>query len=155
MDVDSDVFSLWRFDDSMIADTTRSQHLNCVEQRSALIKKFTKWAKAKKAAAVFTSTDELNAIHINRTRLAGVLGCAAMLHSEPFAVPDWMPELLDQLIALFNGSKLPLSIAQEIRNTIAEFRRTHADRWSEFQSAFTSNQLDNLRDMEAPPSYIA
>lgn len=97
------------------------------EQRDALIKTFKKWARAKKPAAAFTrsavvastsasysasasvstaSTEAETAALLTRTRLAGLLGWSALVQSEPFAVPAWLPGLLDELVNLSAQPKL-------------------------------------------------
>lgn len=157
MDADLPDDASWRFHAATMVDVrVTAQSERATAERMALIKKFLKWARAKAVVAAFggsTASDTGDA-HLTRTRLAGVFGCAALVNSEPFAVPSWLPALLDELISLTTVPKQPLAVTQELQKLVAEFRRTHADRWEELQLAFTESQLDALRDMQAPPSYI-
>jgi hypothetical protein len=103
----------WRFADDMIGAAAKSQHERATKERSALIKKFSKWARTKAPAAAKSdaphdgaSTAAAAALAtVARTRLAGVLGCAALVLSEPFSVPAWLPALLDELIGLASVPK--------------------------------------------------
>lgn len=55
-------------------------------------------------------------------RHAGVLGMSALVLSQPYSVPGWMPSLLVELAA---HAADPHPISETVRTSFAEFWRTH------------------------------
>ena len=54
---------------------------------------------------------------------AGVLGATALVAAFPYEVPDWMPSLVLDTIAVHSDSPAP--IAATVRRCAADFRRTY------------------------------
>uniref|UniRef100_A0A5S6QTL5 Proteasome activator complex subunit 4 C-terminal domain-containing protein n=1 Tax=Trichuris muris TaxID=70415 RepID=A0A5S6QTL5_TRIMR len=84
-------------------------------------------------------------------RHGGVLGLAAIVDSNPYSVPNYLP---DVLMALCNqtGDSAQL-ISSTAKSTLLEFKRTHVDSWKEHVQNFTDDQLALLTDILISPSY--
>lgn len=74
---------------------------------------------------------------------AGVLGATALVAAFPYEVPDWMPSLVLDTIAVHSDSPAP--IAATVRRCAADFRRTHQDTWAEDQHRF-GERVQELHD---------
>jgi len=85
-------------------------------------------------------------------RHGGVLGIAALIESRPYDIPEWMPSLL-MTLSMYNCDPSP--IKETVRNTFAEFWRTHQDGWRTHQTKFTEEQLTILNENVLSPSYYA
>jgi len=85
-------------------------------------------------------------------RHAGVLGLSSLLTVAPYDVPEWMPELLLQLVKHVND---PSPIQTTIKKTFAEFWRTHSDTWHIHRHKFTSDQLTDINQVISSPTYYA
>jgi hypothetical protein len=85
-------------------------------------------------------------------RHGGVLGLSAIILSNPYDVPEWMPSLLS-ILGLEHSSD-PSPISDTVKRTFAEFWKTHQDMWHLFQERFTSEQLDVIRELSGSPSYF-
>lgn len=81
-----------------------------------------------------------------------VLGLSACVLSAPYDVPEWMPEVLEELSRRANE---PNPVKDTVRRTFSEFKKTHQDAWAETRAAFTSEQWETISmGMELAPSYI-
>jgi proteasome activator subunit 4 len=85
-------------------------------------------------------------------RHGGVIGLAALVRSSPYAVPPWLPAVLDQLVQHAND---PFPVNKEVQATVAEFKRTHQDRWEECVLAFTEEQLSRILDNSSALAHYA
>ncbi|CAG8548665.1 30916_t:CDS:10 [Gigaspora margarita] len=86
------------------------------------------------------------------TRHAGVLGLSCLVNAFPYDVPKWMPEVLVKLAECISD---PAPIQATVKNTFADFKRTHQDSWHEDMKQFTEDQMSLLSDMLISPSYYA
>lgn len=81
-----------------------------------------------------------------------MLGLSACVLSAPYGVPDWMPEVLEELS---RRTCEPNPVKESVQWTFSEFKKTHHDAWQETRAAFTSEQWENISiGMELAPSYI-
>ena len=81
-----------------------------------------------------------------------VLGLGACVLSAPYDVPEWMPEVLEELSRRANE---PNPVKDTVRLAFSEFKKTHQDAWAETRAAFTSEQWETISmGMELAPSYI-
>ena len=81
-----------------------------------------------------------------------VLGLSACVLSAPYGVPEWMPEVLEELS---RRTCEPNPVKESVQWTFSEFKKTHQDAWQETRAAFTSEQWENISiGMELAPSYI-
>ncbi|XP_059053279.1 proteasome activator complex subunit 4-like [Achroia grisella] len=85
-------------------------------------------------------------------RHCGVLGLCSYLASRPYSLG---PKLGDVLAELAKHTNAPDPIPATIRNSLAEFRRTHQDDWPKHREQLTEEELDLLADLTSPPSYCA
>jgi proteasome activator subunit 4 len=81
-----------------------------------------------------------------------VLGLSALVRSSPYAVPAWLPHVLELLAA--HGQE-PFPIGKEVQATVAEFKRTHQDRWDECRAAFSEEQLSRILDNSSALAHYA
>lgn len=97
------------------------------------------------AAATPLASSRLSAEHGARVarRHGGVLGLAALVRSSPYAVPAWLPAVLELLAA---HAQDPFPLCTEVQATVAEFKRTHHDNWAECRAAFSEEQLAFILD---------
>jgi hypothetical protein len=66
---------------------------------------------------------------------------ACMILLYPYDLPKYLPTLITSFI---RHDANPV-MKETIMKTIQDFKRTHQDRWSEFQVNFTREQLDDLQ----------
>jgi hypothetical protein len=66
---------------------------------------------------------------------------ACMILLYPYDLPKYLPTLITSFI---RHDANPV-MKETIMKTIQDFKRTHQDRWSEFQLNFTREQLDDLQ----------
>lgn len=85
-------------------------------------------------------------------RHAGVLGLSCIIDAFPYDVPAWMPSMMIELAGFISD---PVPIQTTVRNTFANFRRTHLDTWAEDSKKFTEDQLAILMDVLISPNYYA
>jgi len=85
-------------------------------------------------------------------RHGGILGLCAIVLSNPYEIPDYMPETLT---VLCKYSHDPDPMQKSIKQCLSEFRRTHYDSWHEHQEKFTEYQLMSLADAFISRSYYA
>ena len=78
-----------------------------------------------------------------RTLHANILGACAFIDAFPYDVPDWMPELILDTVAVHADDPVPVS--STIRRCAANFRRTHQDTWEEEKWKFGS-RLQEVND---------
>ncbi|KAL1245758.1 Proteasome activator complex subunit 4A [Trichinella spiralis] len=84
-------------------------------------------------------------------RHAGILGLSAIVSSHPYAVPNYLPDILMQLCRYVNDSAH--IVRTSVKETLSEFKRTHVDSWREHQLQFTDEQLSVLTGLFLSPSY--
>jgi proteasome activator subunit 4 len=85
-------------------------------------------------------------------RHAGVLGLAALVGSCPYSVPDWLPDILEELAGhLHDRAPIPATV----KRAMNDFKRTHYDNWRDHKQKFTEDQLVILNDLLISPSYYA
>ncbi|XP_047137768.2 proteasome activator complex subunit 4A isoform X1 [Hydra vulgaris] len=82
----------------------------------------------------------------------GVLGLSACVLAYPYEVPIWMPEVL---LDLGNYIHSYPQIQATVKKALSEFRRTHHDSWHIHRQKFTEDQLTQMNDLLASPSYYA
>ena len=58
----------------------------------------------------------------------------------PYDMPSFMPQLVCSLVR----HKASHSLKDTVSQTVLEFKRTHQDRWEEFKTYFSADQLDSL-----------
>lgn len=85
-------------------------------------------------------------------RHAGVLGLSCIVQAFPYEVPTFLPDVLVQLADFLSD---PVPISTTVKNTFADFKRTHQDTWHEDSQKFTEDQLYLLSDLLISPSYYA
>ncbi|KAJ1621313.1 hypothetical protein T492DRAFT_887213 [Pavlovales sp. CCMP2436] len=85
-------------------------------------------------------------------RHGGVLGLAALVRSSPYAVPAWLPPVLELLVGHAND---PFPVNKEVKATVAEFKRTHQDNWEECCAAFSEEQLSRILDNSSALAHYA
>jgi len=85
-------------------------------------------------------------------RHVGVLGLSALVLAFPYEIPTWMPEVLEHLTRHMND---PAPVQTTVKQTMAEFRRTHQESWHLDREKFTDDQLSALTDLLVSPSYYA
>ncbi|WFD34224.1 Proteasome activator BLM10 [Malassezia cuniculi] len=78
-----------------------------------------------------------------RSLHANILGAVALVDAFPYDVPDWMPELVLDTVAVHSDDPEPIS--STVRRCAADFRRTHQDTWPEDQEKFGS-RLQEVND---------
>lgn len=80
------------------------------------------------------------------------MGVGVGVLSAPYGVPEWMPEVLEELS---RRTCEPNPVKESVQWTFSEFKKTHQDAWQETRAAFTSEQWENISiGMELAPSYI-
>jgi len=85
-------------------------------------------------------------------RHSGVLGICALIASQPYDVPQWMPDLLSKLAAHVGD---PHPISDTVRASFAEFWRTHQDMWHILRLKFSEDQLYAINELIISPNYYA
>lgn len=87
-----------------------------------------------------------------RKRHGAALGLSALVRSNPYSVPSWMPAIL---VALSNCVNDPPPISTTVKSLFADFMRTHRDEWQDHKQAFTDHELEIVLDLLVSPSYYA
>ncbi|KAG5878454.1 hypothetical protein JTB14_022777 [Gonioctena quinquepunctata] len=85
-----------------------------------------------------------------RLKHAGVLGFCAFIEAHPYDVPDFLPDIFEQLRLHLSD---PQPIPATIRKTLGDFKRTHHNNWETHKLKFTEEELSLLSDLTVPPSY--
>ena len=85
-------------------------------------------------------------------RHSGVLGLAALIKSEPFDCPPWLPSAL-QLVSSHISDPAPIDVT--VKDVLLSFKRTHQDTWHLLRRRFTEEQLEALAAAHVAPSYFA
>ena len=78
--------------------------------------------------------------------------CAVVM-ANPYGLPPYVP---DALVALSKHSfeqRAALNVREMVKQTFADFRKTHQDRWDEHRQQFTQEQLEALEDVVSTPHY--
>jgi hypothetical protein len=133
------------YPEAVLAQSTAAK-----QYHDKLVKQLKKWANTKETVPPSSSS-----VPVPRQVLAGVLGLGAVIKSEPYDVPQWLPPVATWLAKFASAAKHPLALATCLKNIFAEFKRTHQDRWEELRLCFSEDELMALRDIETAPSYIA
>ncbi|OUC44810.1 HEAT repeat protein [Trichinella nativa] len=134
------IFSLLRDDQLEVrkaASNSLSSLLHCsfIQPTGELTACFTDWCQSAEA----------------EVRHAGILGLSAIVSSQPYAVPNYLPDILMQLCRYVNDSAH--IVRTSVKETLSEFKRTHVDSWREHQLQFTDEQLSVLTGLFLSPSY--
>ncbi|CAF2134732.1 unnamed protein product [Rotaria magnacalcarata] len=85
-------------------------------------------------------------------RHAGVLGLCAIVLSNPYDIPMYVP---DVLMLLCEHPHDPHLIQKSIKQCLSDFRHTHHDSWHEHREKFTDDQLVILTDVLISHTYYA
>ena len=80
---------------------------------------------------------------------AGVLGASALVLAWPYDIVSWMPAFLLETMGRHVGSPAP--VATTVKATLASFKASHQDSWTEPQRAFTPDQLLELQGASTVP----
>jgi hypothetical protein len=84
-------------------------------------------------------------------RHSAVLGLGALVLTQPYEVPDWLPPVLSLLVRCASD---PSPVKNTVHAIITDFRRTHQDEWEFFKERFSEDQLDALAATTVSASYI-
>jgi hypothetical protein len=71
-------------------------------------------------------------------RSGGIIGLCAMVYSEAWDVPDWMPSTLAFLADMSHDSS---NISITIRKVLSEFKKSRQDSWHELQTRFSEEEF--------------
>ncbi|CAF1351315.1 unnamed protein product [Rotaria magnacalcarata] len=85
-------------------------------------------------------------------RHAGVLGLCAIVLSNPYDIPMYVPDVLMLLCEHPHDSHL---IQKSIKQCLSDFRHTHHDSWHEHREKFTDDQIVILTDVLISHTYYA
>jgi proteasome activator subunit 4 len=88
-----------------------------------------------------------------RERHAAILGICALVESYPYSIPEWMPDLLTEVLAEHTFDPIPISTT--VRKCASNFKKTHQDTWHEDSKKFTEDQLAALSTLLTGSSYYA
>lgn len=77
----------------------------------------------------------------DKTYMPTINMCACMVMSFPFDMPSFMPALVS---ALVKNAGIPAA-QDTVAKTLQTFKRTHQDRWEDFQKMFTRDELESLQ----------
>lgn len=83
-----------------------------------------------------TSTEKPDPIYLTTIKMSS---CMILLY--PYDLPQYIPLLLTSFVRHSSNQFMK----DTIMKTVQDFKRTHQDRWSEFQGYFTREQLDDLQ----------
>mmetsp|Transcript_17352 Transcript_17352/g.28499 ORF Transcript_17352/g.28499 Transcript_17352/m.28499 type:complete len:1861 (+) Transcript_17352:142-5724(+) len=86
-------------------------------------------------------------------RHAGVLGLVALMQSEPYEMPDWMPAVVVKVASL--ACDPSSAIRTTVKKGFAEFRKSHSDSWAHQKAKFTEDQISALSNVMLSASYFA
>ncbi|KRZ68192.1 Proteasome activator complex subunit 4 [Trichinella papuae] len=134
------IFSLLRDDQLEVRKAASNSlcsllHCSYIQPTGELTACFTDWCQSAEA----------------EVRHAGILGLSAIVSSQPYAVPNYLPDILMQLCHYVNDSAH--IVRTSVKETLSEFKRTHVDSWREHQLQFTDEQLSVLTGLFLSPSY--
>ena len=87
-----------------------------------------------------------------RLRHCGVLGLCALVLSHPYDIPDFLTSTIHMLCRHVTDVA---PISTTVKNTFAEFKRTHQDNWEVDKLKFTRDQLTDLTELLVSPHYYA
>lgn len=88
-----------------------------------------------------------------RKRHSGIFGLSSILGAHTYDIPLWMPNMLLKFASHMSD---PEPIRNTVKTSMMEFWRTHSDMWNaEFSKMFTSDQINELRQLLVAPSYYA
>jgi len=87
----------------------------------------------------------------NNEKHSNILILSAIILSSPYSIPQYFPQVLEQLAIYANAG----NFRQTAEATISEFWRTHKDSWEEDKLAFTDDQIESMRSTIVSPSYFA
>lgn len=85
-------------------------------------------------------------------RHGAVKTLCALVESFPYSIPDFIPLIL---VFLSNYMRGNVMIANEVKKSMSNFKRTHLDSWEEHKRKFTEEQLGVLQDLLVSPNYYA
>ena len=105
---------------------------------------------AEAAASLAAAEDKYNAALVRRH--AGVLGYAAIVRAFPYTVPDWMAEVV---VTLARFATDPQPVKRSVQQCFSDFWRTQGDNWHATKQVFTSDQISDLTELLASPSYFS
>ncbi len=77
----------------------------------------------------------------DKTYITTIMMMSAITLSYPFDVPEFIPRLLTSLVRHSSFTTFQSPIAR----CIQQFKRSHQDRWEEFQKQFTREQLEDIQ----------
>ena len=95
--------------------------------------------KKRKEAAAAKDGEEKEKLDPKFINTVMMMSCIVL--SFPYDLPSYMPLLVSSLVRHAPASSL---IKDIISHTVLEFKRTHQDRWEEFKTSFSRDQLDSL-----------
>lgn len=80
--------------------------------------------------------DKPETVHIVTVMMSS---CILMLF--PYDLPEFVPALLTSFV---RHGTIPY-LKDTVMRTVQEFKRTHQDRWNDFKTSFTQDQLDDIQ----------
>eukprot|EP00474_Spongospora_subterranea_P007350 CRZ07808.1 hypothetical protein [Spongospora subterranea] len=86
------------------------------------------------------------------SRHAALLALSALIRSEPYRIPEWMPMTLAFCAPLVYD---PAPIGPSLQKVFTEFMRTHQDTWHIDQEKFSEDELTAVKEATVAPSYFA
>jgi hypothetical protein len=84
----------------------------------------------------------------------GAMGLAALVLAHPYAVEPHVVAAIG-LLAQLQGSAGKGVVAEVVKATFLEFKRTHLDEWALHRQSFDKDTLDAYNDCFDAPSYFA
>ncbi|KAF2076017.1 hypothetical protein CYY_002677 [Polysphondylium violaceum] len=87
----------------------------------------------------------------NNEKHSNILILSAIILSSPYSIPQYFPQVLEQLAIHANAGNFRSTASA----TISEFWRTHKDSWEEDIVAFNDDQIESMRSTIVSPSYFA
>jgi len=78
--------------------------------------------------------------------------CAVVM-ANPYSLPSYVPDALAALSKHSFEQRAALNVREMVKQTFADFRKTHQDRWDEHRQQFTQEQLEALEDVVSIPHY--
>ena len=81
-----------------------------------------------------------------------VIMSACVILAVPYDLPDYLPPMLTSFLRHATSTEYS-QLQNIVRQTVQSFKRTHQDRWEEFQLRFSREQLDDLQGMGAAHYY--
>ena len=140
-----------------------------VEEISQMVKKYAlvaarskmkrqKKGSAASAAAAVEDQRVLEAKEQKRARnqQSSVFFLCAVVMSQPYDTPSFVPEALAAFLKHSFERNAPLGIRDTVKRCCAEYKKTHmSDNWELHRSAFSREQLEALEDVVSSPHYYA